>query len=66
MRKEFATKLKSKDKTGKVIVVAIMRKLLHIIFGIIKQKTQYDNGTKIFINVAHYGSMLLSCIVDNT
>lgn len=40
--KEFATKLKSKGKTGKVIVVAIMRKLLHIIFGIIKHKTNFN------------------------
>ena len=31
LMKEFATKLKSKGKCGKVIVVAIMRKLLHII-----------------------------------
>jgi transposase len=32
LMKNFANKLKSKGKRGKVIVVAIMRKLLHIIF----------------------------------
>ena len=32
LMKDFAKKLKSKGKCGKVIVVAMMRKLLHIIF----------------------------------
>lgn len=40
--KDFANKLKSKGKCGKVIVIAVMRKLLHIIFGIIKHKKPYD------------------------
>ena len=47
LMKEFATKLKSKGKCGKVIVVAIMRKLLHIIFGVIKNKTTFDAGLRL-------------------
>lgn len=39
LMKVFAEKLRSKGKNGKVIVVAIMRKLSHIIFGIIKHNT---------------------------
>ena len=34
--------MKNKGKKAKVIVVAIMRKLLHMIFGIIKNKNQFD------------------------
>ena len=40
--KNFAQKLRSRGKCGKVIVVAIMRKLLHIVFGVIKHKTAFD------------------------
>jgi len=32
----FYNRLKEKGKNGKVIVCAIMRKLVHIIFGILK------------------------------
>lgn len=49
LMKEFATKLKSKGKCGKVIVVAIMRKLLHIIFGVIKNKTTFDAGLRLTV-----------------
>ena len=38
----FAQKLLSKGKPKKVVIVAIMRKLLHVIFGVIKNKTQFD------------------------
>lgn len=34
----FVTQLKKKNKRGKVIVVALMRKLLHIIFGVLKKQ----------------------------
>lgn len=42
LMKDFAQKLKAKGKSGKVIVVAIMRKLSHIIFGVIKNKRVFD------------------------
>ena len=34
--KEFGDRLKAKQKNGKVVLVAAMRKLLHIIFGVLK------------------------------
>ncbi|WP_342272230.1 transposase [Candidatus Tisiphia endosymbiont of Parasteatoda lunata] len=40
--KEFTQKLSSKGKPAKVIIVAIMRKLLHIIFGVVKNKTSFN------------------------
>ena len=40
--KIFADKMKRKGKITKVIIVAIMRKLLHMIFGIVKNKTQFN------------------------
>jgi transposase len=40
--KEFTQKLSGKGKPSKVIIVAIMRKLLHIVFGVIKNKTQFN------------------------
>lgn len=42
MMKDFAEKLRAKGKCGKVIIVAIMRKLLHTIFGVIKHKTVFN------------------------
>ncbi|WP_039457495.1 IS110 family transposase [Candidatus Jidaibacter acanthamoebae] len=41
LMKEFACRLKSKSKNTMVIIGAIMRKLLHIIFGIIRHKTKF-------------------------
>lgn len=40
--KKFTQKLSSKGKPAKVIIVAIMRKLLHIVFGVIKNNTQFN------------------------
>jgi transposase len=40
--KKFTQKLSSKGKPTKVIIVAIMRKLLHIVFGVIKNKTTFN------------------------
>lgn len=40
--KQFVQKLSSKGKPVKVIIIAIMRKLLHIIFGLIKNNTQFN------------------------
>jgi hypothetical protein len=40
--KKFCNALKKNGKPGKVIVVAIMRKLMHIIFGILKNNTPFD------------------------
>ncbi len=34
--KAFGDRLKAKQKNGKVVIVAAMRKLLHIIFGILR------------------------------
>jgi len=34
--KEFGDRLKAKQKNGKVVIVAAMRKLLHIIFGVLR------------------------------
>ena len=39
--KAFGDRLKTKGKNGKVIVVAAMRKLLHMIYGILKSFTVF-------------------------
>jgi transposase len=38
----FYNRLKGKGKNGKVIVCAIMRKLVHVIFGVLKSGKKYD------------------------
>lgn len=38
---KFTQKLKSKGKNGKVIVIAIMRKLLHLVFGVLKNNSPF-------------------------
>ena len=38
----FYHRLKGKEKNGKVIVCAIMRKLVHLIFGILKSGKPFD------------------------
>ena len=40
--KEFAANLKHKGKHTMVIIGALMRKLLHIIFGVLKNKTPFN------------------------
>ncbi|BDS07334.1 IS110 family transposase [Oceaniferula spumae] len=40
--KEFARRLKENGKTGKQVVVAVMRKLLHQIYGILKSGQPFD------------------------
>ncbi len=42
----FYQRLKEKGKNGKVIVCAIMRKLVHIIFGVLKSGKKYDPNYK--------------------
>jgi len=42
----FYNRLKEKGKNGKVIVCAIMRKLAHVIFGILKSGKKYDPNYK--------------------
>ena len=42
----FYNRLKEKGKNGKVIVCAIMRKLVHIIFGVLKSGKKYDPNYK--------------------
>jgi len=40
--KPFVEKLRTKGKVGKVIVAAVMRKLLHIIFGVLKRQSLFQ------------------------
>jgi transposase len=40
--KQFVERLSKKGKRGKVILVAVMRKLLHIIFGVLKTQTAFQ------------------------
>jgi transposase len=42
----FYKRLKDKGKNGKVIVCAIMRKLVHVIFGVLKSGKKYDPNFK--------------------
>lgn len=42
----FYNRLKDKGKNGKVIVCAIMRKLVHVIFGVLKSGKMYDPNYK--------------------
>jgi len=42
----FYNRLKGRGKNGKVIVCAIMRKLVHIIFGILKSGRKFDPNYK--------------------
>jgi transposase len=42
----FYQRLKEKGKNGKVIVCAVMRKLVHIIFGVLKSGKTYDPNYK--------------------
>ena len=43
---DFYNRLKEKGKNGKVIVCAIMRKLVHVIFGVLKSGKKYDPNFK--------------------
>ena len=43
----FYNRLKEKGKNGKVIVCAIMRKLVHVIFGVLKSGKMYDPNYKL-------------------
>ena len=43
---DFYNRLKDKGKNGKVIVCAIMRKLVHVIFGVLKSGKKYDTNYK--------------------
>ncbi len=40
--KAFAERLAAKGKPKKVIIGAVMRKLVHVIYGVLKHKTPYD------------------------
>ena len=41
--REFAGRLEENGKTGKQIVIAVMRKLLHQIFGVLKLGQAFDS-----------------------
>ncbi len=45
--KAFAEVLTKRGKPKKVIIGAVMRKLVHIIYGVLKHRTPYD-PTKVF------------------
>lgn len=40
--KKFADRLKQRGKPGKVVVVAVMKKLVHLIFGVLKSQKPFD------------------------
>lgn len=42
----FYTRLKERGKNGKVIVCAIMRKLVHVVFGVLKSGKNFDPNYK--------------------
>jgi transposase len=41
--KGFCDRLVAKGKCAKVIIVAVMRKLMHIVFGMLKNNTSFDH-----------------------
>jgi transposase len=43
---DFGNRLRRKGKNGKVIVCAIMRKLVHLIYGILKSGKPFDPNYK--------------------
>lgn len=46
---EFAARLKTNGKTGKVIVGAVMRKMIHIAYGVIRSQKPFDpNYSTVF------------------
>ena len=40
--KAYAERLAARGKAKKVIIGAVMRKLVHIIYGVLKHRTPYD------------------------
>ncbi len=44
--KDFSQRLNLAGKSKMVIVIAAMRKLLHIIYGVLKNKTPFDKNIK--------------------
>jgi transposase len=47
----FAQRLRQRGKPAKVVLTAVMRKLLHMVYGILKSESPYD-PTKAFAGVA--------------
>jgi transposase len=45
--KLFAVRLLEKGKPGKVVVVAVMRKLIHVCFALLRSRQQYQSDYKI-------------------
>ena len=48
----FVARLKAKGKKGKTIVAAVMRKLVHLAFGILKHKRPFDPHYLVNVQVA--------------
>jgi hypothetical protein len=42
--KDFSQRLSGAGKSKMVIVIAVMRKLLHIIYGVLKNKTLFNTN----------------------
>jgi hypothetical protein len=62
----FYNRLKNKDKNGKVIVCAIMRKLVHIIFGILKSgKSMTQIISQLSLDKNSIYKVTPSCITEN-
>jgi transposase len=40
--KQFAQRLLARGKPKKVVIAAVMRKLLHVVYGVLKHQTPYD------------------------
>ena len=50
--KEFGDRLQTNGKNKKQIIIAIMRKLIHQIYGILKSREPYNPEKRGFINQA--------------
>ncbi len=50
--KAFAARLAARGKPKKVIIGAVMRKLMHVIYGVLKHQTPYDPAKVLGPSVA--------------
>ena len=48
---DFVKKLHKKGKSAKVIIVAIMRKLMNIIFGMLKNDQEFDKSLALVLDI---------------
>lgn len=50
--KPFADRLKARHKPTKVIIAAVMRKLLHLAYGVLKHQTPFDPNYRLCARTA--------------